>query len=422
MSHTRPRVPCTLLTLALLVAIPFASLPARAAETPPAIPPQTGASLLHPWAPAHSDSVEVWAAEARAMFQANSGDSVTGENFLAYQKVGNIGRRMLQELGRDHMAQVAAIEPAIRALGLVVEVRTDPLQPMFLLLMVRNPFRRSAESIGFLYWWQESKLRFQGTLFTSGDEARVRIWWTGHPDIPYLCGVLDRSRDAARTPHLLLLRMSHDAQYWDVIQFPNGGPDLEHAGVAEWTDVNDDGIPEITYWMARPADSLFTACSTCPKLYTQRLFTLRDNGFQLEDERDIPSPNSAFQSFVRLLTEHKKAAAEWAARPTLVDSAVAEGWSAPRAAGAWRIEEGDAGEPWPRWLAVQHVAVAHQPRYAVHFTRRDGRWLVNQWIRERYNGPDSTLRAIYGTSADDSVRHKAPAHHAPHSTTTGKSK
>jgi hypothetical protein len=397
--------------LAVLCVLSFAAARARSAPATFAAAPSTGATLVHPWSPPNSDSVEVWAAEARTLFKANTGDSVTGDNFIPYQQVGNIGRRMLESLGHDHMTQVAAIEPAMRALGLVAELRTDPLQPMFALLMVRNPYRRSAESVGFLYWWQADKLRYQGTLFASGDEARVRIWWTGHPDIPYLCGILDRSRDPERRPHLLLLRMSHDAQYWDIIQFPNGGPDIEHAGVADWTDVNDDGIPELTAWMIRAPDSLFRVCSTCPRLYTQRLFTLRDNGFQLEDERDVPSPTAALQSFIRLLTDRKKtAAAEWAARPSLVDSALAEGWAAPRSAGAWRIEEGESGQPWPRWLALQHVGVATQPRYAVHFTRREGRWVVNQWIRERYNGPDSTLRAVYGTSADDSVARAKPAH------------
>ncbi|MBI1799453.1 MAG: hypothetical protein HYR73_07165 [Candidatus Eisenbacteria bacterium] len=30
--------------------------------------------------------------------------------------------------------------------------------------------------------------------------------------------------------------------------------------------------------------------------------------------------------------------------------------------------------------------------------------MISHWFRERYTGTDSTLRAIYGTPADDSVR------------------
>ncbi|MBI1798788.1 MAG: hypothetical protein HYR73_03790, partial [Candidatus Eisenbacteria bacterium] len=285
--------------------------------------PAGSSPLVKPWTPPPADSVVSWAGEARAGFQANTGDSVGGENFPAYQRVALIGRRMLESLTRAHMSQASAIEPAIRALGLTIDVERDPAQPTFLLLMVRNPYRLSAGSVGFFYWWQGDKLRYQGARFRPGCEVRMRVWWTAHAEAPYLCGIVERSRDREHTLSLMLLRMSPDAQYWDVVQFPGDGPDLSPGGVADWQDVNDDGVPELVAWLRAPSDSLFADCPGCPQLYAGRVFTLHATGFEVEDERPLSTLTATFQSFIRRLTDHHRAAAlELVARGTLVDSAI----------------------------------------------------------------------------------------------------
>src|SRR6267143_1772578 len=58
-----------------------------------------GAQSIRVWVPPPNDSLTSWAAEARARFQANRGDSVTDANFRAYDLVGQMSRRLLRALG-----------------------------------------------------------------------------------------------------------------------------------------------------------------------------------------------------------------------------------------------------------------------------------------------------------------------------------
>src|SRR3989442_15628456 len=60
------------------------------------LPAAAGAAPeIRPWMPPGMDSLTVWAAEARAHFRANTGDSVGGSNFRSYDLVGSMGRRLL---------------------------------------------------------------------------------------------------------------------------------------------------------------------------------------------------------------------------------------------------------------------------------------------------------------------------------------
>src|SRR4029077_13488957 len=68
------------------------------------------APLSQPWLPPGTDSLTVWAAEARARFTSNTGDSVGGRNYRPYDLVGSMGRRLLASLGRQGMTQAHAVE------------------------------------------------------------------------------------------------------------------------------------------------------------------------------------------------------------------------------------------------------------------------------------------------------------------------
>src|SRR5262249_43014937 len=102
----------------------------------------------------------------------------------------------------------------------------------------------------------------------------------------------------------------------------------------------------------------------------------------------------------------RSAAERLVARPTLLDSALAEGWTADLRPGAWLLHRVEAGEQWPRWLSLERQIGGRRAIYAGHFAPLDGRWVVSHWARERSFGPVSALRAIY---AADSAAAK-PAH------------
>jgi hypothetical protein len=374
------------------------------AAAPPVADPRN--PLIRPWIPPQADSITAWTVMARSEFQRNVGDSLSETNVHPYQTVANIGRYMIRTLGRKGMTQANAIEPALRGLGFNVDVRMDPTRPEFILLMIHNPYRLTASAAGYMFWWRGDDLKDQAFEFQNGLDPRMRVWWTGEETAPYMCGIIDHVRVPAGSVGVTLLRMGPGASYWDLIQFSGGNADLRGRGEASWQDVNGDGVPELVAWMRVPSDSLFSDCKDCAALFNERVFTIHRSALELEDSRIVPTVYATFQQFIRALTAHDRAAAlRLVARPTLVDSAVAAGWGADRAAHAWQLEEGDVGQAWPRWLALRHDGARGRPRYAVHFALHDGRWIISHWFRERYAGTDSVLRVVYGTPDD-----AAPAH------------
>src|SRR5262245_32336258 len=173
------------------------------------------AQNVKPWVPPAADSLLRWATEAKTRFQTNKGDSIGGENFAAYDLVGKMGRRLLRSLGRENMRQASAIKPVLDSLGLETDIEVDPDLPYFALLMVRNPYRRTAKAVGFLYWYRENDLRMQGAQFMGGWKPMMRVWWTGSQDAPYSWCVLDRSRSNEATLRVTLFRLHPKGQFWN---------------------------------------------------------------------------------------------------------------------------------------------------------------------------------------------------------------
>jgi len=224
-------------------------------------PSSTRAQSVRPWVPPTADSVFVWATEAKAAFHANRGDSVGGSNVLAHERVGRIGRRMLRSLGRGNMAQAQAMKSALDSLGLDTEVALDPSQSSFALLMVRNPYRREADAVGYLYWYRQDDLRMQGKIFHGGFAPSMRVWWTGKPEYPYEWAVVDedgRSETDEPGPlYFSLFRLRPDGTYWILQQDEETLPVLGEPGEAQWGDLNRDGRPELVSWTQSRTDSLF---------------------------------------------------------------------------------------------------------------------------------------------------------------------
>ena len=244
----------------VLLALSFAHVPGHA-EDSPANPVSV---LPLPWVPAGTDSIHARAMRARAEFQLNAVDTIDDVTFHPYEKVALIAHEMLVSLGREHMSQAAAIEPALHDMGFQVALRLDPQQSGFMLLMVRNPYRVSAAAIGYLFWWQGDRLRQQGTYFRRGFDPRFRVWWTGKGDWPYLCAIVDHGAAHDERPGFLVLHLASDASHWSIVQYPGHGPDLEVGEEPAWEDIDGDGTPELLTWLHVPSDTLFTECKGCP--------------------------------------------------------------------------------------------------------------------------------------------------------------
>jgi hypothetical protein len=328
------------------------------------------------------DSVSTWVAQAKAGFQSNLGDSAAGENYRPYEKVGLISRRLLRSLGRKDLLQVHAIQPALDSLGFVTEVATDPASPAFALLMVRNPDRYTADAVGFLYWYKGDDLRIQGAVFKGGYHPRIRVWWTGKPEYPLEWGILDETR--AGLLRFTMMRLSPGGTVWGIQQDEESSPLTGEPGEAAWVDLNQDDFPEFVSWTRSPTDSLFTECAGCPKLLTERTYIESSQGFELQDQRLLPTPYATLVYFVRLLIDGKLVQAEKLVRdPAKVREAVAQGWDKRVVRKPWIVEYGESGQGWPRRLALRFEGPNGVKRYGVIFAMREGRWIIDSWFEPR---------------------------------------
>lgn len=351
-------------------------------------PRPAGAQPVAPWVPPGADSLARWAAEARTRFQAQRGDSATGANATAYDRVGRIGYRLLRSLGPDGLRQAAAIGPVLDSLGLAAIVAVDPASPGFALLMVRNPFRASAEAVGFLYWQRGDELRMQGAVFRGGVAPITRVWWSGLRSHPYLWGVIERGPGSESPLALTLFGLRADGAAWTVLQHEGMGQVLGEPGRAAWVEVNGDALPEIVLFTPAGVDSLFTLCNGCPAPLHERLFTLRPGGFVLQDTRVLPSPLVTFMLFARQLADgQSEQARRFLADPSRLESALAEGWARARGAQRWELEYVEGDQPWPRRLAFRFHAPSGAKRYIVRFVQKDTKWLIQEWTPVQPGAP-----------------------------------
>ncbi len=342
------------------------------------------AQAVKPWTPPSADSLTVWAAQARALFRAQATDSVGADNLGPYEIVGNMARGLIRSLGSASLIQATAIEPLLDSLGLETAVRVDPELPHFVLVSVRNPIRRSAMAIGFVFWFRGRLLHEQGSLLASGSDPSFRVWYTGQSQRPYSACILDRTADGHLSWVVLGLRSNGDI--WDIVQAADR-PGEAGRGTGAFADVNGDGLPELVLWTRAPVDSLLTLCPECPGVYDENILVSRAEGFELQDSRRMTTPVMAFSLFLRYLQRQDRAgAARLLADPQKLDAAIALGWGQNRARGSWSVEYAEPGENWPRWLAIRQHGAKEQ-LYIVHFTQKEGRWVIRDWVPVRAQAP-----------------------------------
>jgi hypothetical protein len=349
------------------------------------------------------DTLAFWISDAKAHFQSNQGDSATGDNARPYEDVGLVARRLLRthEFGGPLAAR--AIKPALDSLGFLTEVAEDPAWPGFALLMVRNPYRPDAAPVGFIYWYREKDLRLQGAVFQGGLHPRLKLWRSTKHDYPYECGVIDETRDGVL--RLMVLGMSLDGTYWDILDDEVISPSPGRPVEAAWVDVNRDDLPEIVTWSELPTDSLFTECMDCPTLMTERLLVEAGRSFEIEDEHLLATPYATLVYFVRLLLDGKLTQAQRLVRdPAKVSQAVAEGWNKRVVKNPWRVEYRESGQPWPRRLEVRFEGPHGVKRYDFVFAKSGDHWVIENWFEPK---------AVTGSYPSVTVPGPAPKRPAP---------
>jgi hypothetical protein len=337
------------------------------------------AQHLRPWVPPDIDSLRTWASQARSAFEANPGDSASGTNYRAYSLVGTMGRKLLRSLGRDNLVQAPAAKTVLDSLGLETDVRVDPTTPYFVLLMVRNPFHRAAQAVGFLYWYLQDDLRMQGVTFQGGEAPQMRVWWTGSESAPYAWGIVERTRGQARH-HLTVLSLTPNGQYWRVSDYDPNGLDLGEGANVTWTDLNGDLRPELVAWVPATPDSLIEPCRECPRPVNELTYVEGGRGFELLDVRVVPSPITTFGIFARLLAQGERAsAARLLENPAMLDQAISLGWAGRTKNGTWKILYAEPNTAWPSWLMVRHQAASGAHDWKVSMKPVRGRWLISGW-------------------------------------------
>ena len=350
---------------------------------PPAYGAGTGISpRVRPWVPPGFDSLQTWAAEARAEFRDQPRDAIDSVTVIPYNRAGAIAVRWMRSLGRSAATQAKPIELALDSLGFDTEIVTDPVLPNFMLLVVRNPFRLTASAMAYLFWYRGDRVMQQGVELRGGQSPQMRVWWSGERDAPYKWALLDRSRGDVTVMRFMLFKLTADGGLWRPAQYEGQGPNLGNAHSATLSDINGDGLPELVAWSAARADTMFEACIGCPRRLIENIYVERkDEGFGLHDSRLVSSPYSMFVLFIRFLVDNNRAAA---ARllddPAKLGEAIAMGWGTRSSPGTWKLEQSE-NERWPRWLQFRFRGARGIERYVVRFKQKDGRWIIENWKR-----------------------------------------
>jgi hypothetical protein len=361
------------------------------------------AQIIKTWAP-QGDSLTPMASSARIRFQRQQGDSLAGDNYEAFEIVGGLGRKLFAALGKAHLSQAHAVQATLDSLGLDVEVATDPATPHIVFMLVRNPFRRSSDAVGFLYWLRGDQMHMQGASFPPGHGPVLRAWWTGRQDSPYEAAVLFNNAHADDNLALDLFRMDPKGYYWSLVQYAGHGPEFGRGARATFADANVDGQPEIVAYQPAETDSFFTLVSGVPPIVQELTFTERPEGFVLHDMRAVPGTTETLRLFTALLVQGDPTRARrLLLRPAALDTLLRIGWGKHHERGAFTVEYGEPFQPWPEWLEMRVRQDSGVARWIVHFWIEDGRWVIRDFIPVKQDPSKNRVVPL-----PDSLRSKRP--------------
>jgi hypothetical protein len=195
---------------------------------------------------------------------------------------------------------------------------------------------------------------------------------------------------------------------WEPIQ---SDPDVDFGGkgTAAFTDLDNDGIPEIVSWVRGVPDTLFVPCNEigCPELLTERTFAL-ERGFELYDQRTVATPFAALVLFVRSLAGGKEAIAQsLVTHPEVIEKARALGWASLHHKGAFRALQPRGGTRWPDRLRFEYGPRGkYDSVLEVRFASNQGHWLLDDIVTLSSNG------------APEAAATPAPTKTKPHTSTT----
>lgn len=352
--------------------------------------PGARAQAPKPWVPPGPDSIQALVSEARVRFRLAKVDSLTEETLVAYERVGQAARRLLRRLGRHNMISAPLIEATLDSLGADTDVINDPQLPAIVLVLVRNPERLTSQAVGYLLWYRGVDLRLQGMSFPPAVQPRIRSWWSGYSNAPYSTAIVYRARGTPGELGFKYLRMSPDGFYWDLVQYEGNGPNLGVPGDVAFADLNRDGRPELISYSPAPQDSVLMVESPVHPVVREVIYTDRGKGFVAHDARFVPGPLETLRLFlIALRRGERERAKSLLVDPALVDAAKAAGWAAERSPRSFVVDRQEEGQPWPEWLGARITGANGPRRFVFHFTLRDGRWLIRDWIAEETPRPGS---------------------------------
>lgn len=345
---------------------------------------------MKPWSPASADSVTSLVAEAKVRFRQMTADTLGESEIVPFEKVGQAARRLLRRFGRDQLLLAPSIEASLDSLGLDTDVVQDPHVPNIVLVLVRNPFRRTQQAVGYLLWYRGVDLRMQGVSFPPCIEPQMRSWWTGQPVAPYATAVIYRERREGSPSGFAYLRLAPDGYYWRLVQYQGQGPDLGPLSSAGFVDANRDGLPELVAYSASPPDSVMRVEAPVQPILREVLFTDRGNGFIPHEARYVGGPLQTLRTFVSLLRAgDREGARGLLLRSDMFELIEAAGWAQTRSAGSFVVDRQEESQPWPEWYGVRVRGVNGVRRWVVHFAFQGGRWLIRDVVAEEAPRPEA---------------------------------
>ena len=363
------------------------------------LPALAAAQPAKPWTPAGADSITGLVAEANVRFRQASTDTIDEQSMAPFERVGQAARRLVRRLGRENTLLAPAIEASLDSLGLDTDVVNDPDVPSIVLVMVRNPYRRTEQAVGYLIWYRGMDLRMQGAAFPPCVRPRIKSWWSGRPSHPYSAAVVYETRGATPMLGFKYFQLSADGYYWDLVQYEGNGPVLGPAGDVAFADLNADGRPELLSYSPAPQDSILTVEAPVGPVLREVIYTDRGRGFVIHDGRIVPGPLATLDLFLTLLRDGKQdGARRLLVDPAFLRLALAAGWAEPRAPRNFVVDRQEEGQPWPDWLGAKVTGRTGTQRWVIHFAFQEGHWLIRDWLAEespranagREAPPDST--------------------------------